>query len=154
MRLVLTRFGCLADSTLGLLRVADMVLFSMERAWRDNEPQVSCVPDGLYELVPHSSVRFPETWALVGETVSHFPDPSKRRSAILFHAANVSQELEGCIAPGLSVQMFGAQLAVTSSQAAMDRLRSALGNAELLPGETHSLEIDTSREIIAWASRP
>ena len=123
----LERFTPLSDEmTLGTLWIegdpANRV-FTLERPWRDNLPRVSCVPDGEYVLVPHSSEKFPDTWALVGETVSHYGDPSKARSAILIHPANDVAELQGCIAPGTHITWITSRLGVSQSRVAMDKVR-------------------------------
>jgi len=117
-----------ADGTLGVLSLGqDSRLFSLERPWLDNLPFFSCVPAGEYALVRHWTEDHPDTWALVGETVSHQPDPGKPRSAVLFDIANQASELEGCIALGLRAG-FGedGRMRVVDSKPAMERLRSYL----------------------------
>jgi len=73
---------------------------SMERLWKDDQPRVSCVRPGRYQLVPWSSAKFPAARALVGGDVGIVPGPGIRRSAVLIHAANVPLSLQGCIALG------------------------------------------------------
>lgn len=132
--MLLTRTIYTNDAVYGYLRFPDgMVLTTVERPWYDNEPHISCVPEGTYQLVPHSTARFPDTWALVNHAlgVAHQPTPGVRRSAILIHAANVADELEGCIAPGLFFDHFKIRnmeraLGVGSSFDAMNKLRKAM----------------------------
>ena len=83
----------------------DFICYSLERPWLNNKAFVSCVPDGEYELEYHKYHGKLDTFALIGETVSHF-DSGKQRSTILIHPANVVSELEGCIATGTTKQSF------------------------------------------------
>lgn len=73
----------------------------MERLWAHNQPRVSCIPAGRYQLVPWTSKKFPRARALVGPGVGLVPGPGVLRSAILIHAANNPRQLLGCVALGL-----------------------------------------------------
>lgn len=65
--------------------------YSIELPWRDNQPRISCIQEGFYNLVKRYSVRF--GWHVWLKDVPG-------RSLILFHPANaVLEDLEGCIAP-------------------------------------------------------
>lgn len=65
---------------------------SIERGWLNNENMISCVPDGIYDLVLEYSPRFnTELWELKGV---------KDRSECKIHSANYARELNGCIALG------------------------------------------------------
>jgi hypothetical protein len=89
----------------------EFICYTMERPWKSNEPFESCVPVGTYHLEPHNSDRHQRTFALVGDTVSHFKS-NKQRYAILFHPANYPFELNGCIACGILAerdQMVGSR---------------------------------------------
>lgn len=122
------------EATYGYLTHPDgLTLCTVERPWRNNAPYVSCVPEGLYELVPHNGNRFTDTWALVNEPlgVYHLPNNKAKRSAIIFHEANTADQLMGCIAPGLefaelSFAGHDKALGVTSSRDAMAKLREAM----------------------------
>ena len=64
---------------------------TIELPWRNNKRNISCIPEGKYEIAPRFSKRF--SHHLILKCV-------KNRSYILFHPANDAQkELEGCIAP-------------------------------------------------------
>jgi len=64
---------------------------SIELPWRNNEHQVSCIPEGRYELLIRYSEKF--KWHLQLKNV-------KDRDLILIHPANdARKELKGCIAP-------------------------------------------------------
>ena len=64
---------------------------TIELPWKENEPHVSCIPEGRYELVKRYSPKF--KWHLLVKDVSD-------RALILIHPANDAlKELKGCIAP-------------------------------------------------------
>ena len=66
----LRRFQYSETETMGVLILPGVTLFTIERPWvsvkghKGGKPFVSCVPDGLYELIPFSSDKYPETWVL------------------------------------------------------------------------------------------
>ena len=64
---------------------------SIELPWLNNQHQVSCIPEGKYELLIRYSEKF--KWHLQLKNV-------KDRDLILIHPANdARKELKGCIAP-------------------------------------------------------
>lgn len=119
--MIIERFAYSPMGTFGRLFVGDVELYTVEPPWMDNQVGISCVPEGEYWLEPHSSQKFPDTWALVGETVSHWPNEGKPRSAILFHVGNTMIDVRGCIAPGMFLNEHA--WGVISSRTAMDKLR-------------------------------
>jgi len=122
--MILERFAYSPFGTFGKLIVGDLELWTVEQIWNDNKVAASCVPEGEYTLEHHQSSRYPDTWALVGETVSHWPGEGKQRSACVFHAGNTASDVRGCIAPGtrLNQNAWG----VVASRRAMDDLRVEL----------------------------
>lgn len=81
----------------------EAVCHTIELPWKDNQYQVSCIPEGKYFIEKRYSRRF--GWHL---EIMDVPN----RSLILYHPANNAlKELEGCIAavsqlsgPGLGLQ--------------------------------------------------
>jgi hypothetical protein len=64
---------------------------TIELPWRNNEHQVSCIPEGRYELVKRYSPKF--KWHLWVQNVPN-------RDLILIHPYNdAMKEAKGCIAP-------------------------------------------------------
>lgn len=65
--------------------------YTIELPWKDNQPQVSCIPEGRYELKKRYSPRFGQHLWVMGVA---------GRALILIHPANDAlKELRGCIAP-------------------------------------------------------
>ena len=70
---------------------AQHVCRTIELPWRNNQPQVSCIPEGRYALKGRYSSKYGNHLILHGV---------KGRSYILIHPANNAlKELKGCIAP-------------------------------------------------------
>lgn len=116
MKVVIERIALLPTGTLGTLETSSgFRCFTIERPWQDNEPNVSCIPDGSYECLPFSGKRFKNV-----VQVMNVPD----RSYILFHGANRPSDVQGCIGPGVSFGFEGVTPRVNSSQAALRSLLS------------------------------
>lgn len=140
MNLRLTRFAFLPQCTLGWLVAGTLKFATIERPWLLNTagkggmPKQSCVPDGLYEVRPHDSDKFPGTYILdspsVGVYAAALPaNQAFGRTAILIHSGNVVDDVIGCIAIGTNHTLWTNPLqhAVLSSQIALKALRDQLG---------------------------
>ena len=91
MNLVLQRTYFKEGTNGALFNNDRFVGFTIELPWKENRKQVSCIPEGVYELRPRYSEKFKHH--LVLENVPN-------RSLILIHPANdANKELQGCIAP-------------------------------------------------------
>lgn len=69
------------------------VSLSLERGWRNNETNVSCIPIGIYDCNLEYSPRFNK---LLWE-IKNVPG----RSEAKFHPANYWHQLNGCVALGI-----------------------------------------------------
>jgi len=98
----------------------------MEREWLFNRANISCVPRDEYTLESHSSQKYPDTWALVGDGVSHLPTKGIPRFACVLHKAVYPRDLQGCLTPCLSISPAGAAI---GAQEAMEDLRKLLHEA-------------------------
>lgn len=91
---------------------------SIELPWQENEPRISCVPEGRYPVLKRHSDRY--GWHL------HVADVPGR-SLILMHPFNHAlEESKGCIAP---VSELTGQGMGTRSRVAFHRLRTAVYRA-------------------------
>jgi hypothetical protein len=95
-----------------------LIAFSIELPWKDNHAQVSCIPEGRYQLVKRWSPKFGRHLLLMDVP---------RRKDILIHPANdAQQELKGCIAPVSCVTGAGKGL---RSRMALETLTSLVYGA-------------------------
>jgi len=64
---------------------------TIELPWKENQPGISCIPEGTYEVKERRSLRYGDHLHVT---------KVYQRELILFHPANVAlRELKGCIAP-------------------------------------------------------
>lgn len=114
------------DRTLGSMTLENGDAFcTMERPWLNNQPMVSCIPEGVYKLALRDSSVVGRTTHgahLQGWEVTDVP----RRQFIMIHIANFPHELEGCIGIGLSHGFLAGEMAVLQSAVAFERLMLAL----------------------------
>ncbi|MGC1631631.1 MAG: DUF5675 family protein [Gelidibacter sp.] len=89
------------------------VCFTIELPWRENSRNISCIPEGAYELQP----RYSDKHKAHLQVLDVF-----NRSQILIHAANEAlEELQGCIAPVMQLTGIGTGV---QSQGALQKLLS------------------------------
>jgi hypothetical protein len=96
------------------------VCFTCELPWRDNAPETSCIPAGIYPCVPHNSPAHPGTWEL-----QNVPN----RSEILIHNGNTERDSLGCIVVGNEFGTIDGLPAVLNSQSTLGVLRKTLPQA-------------------------
>lgn len=70
------------------------VCHTLELPWKGNEQQVSCIPPGVYDVVPRRSPKYGKHFH-----VTNVPG----RSWILIHGGNYYTQIRGCILPGESL---------------------------------------------------
>ena len=87
----LERFAYLDSGTLGKVWVGDWSCYTIERPWKNNAPNVSCIPEGEYKCEPFSGTKYKDV-----VQVLDVPD----RTFILFHVANFPHDVQGCIGLG------------------------------------------------------
>lgn len=113
--------GCFGE----LIIDGEFVCYTVEQPWRNNRRFVSCVPTGEYFLLPFSSDKYGDVVALTnGSNVVAYEHEAKDgdRYACLFHAANWSKQLQGCIAPGELITWAQGNLMVTRSKQTLAKI--------------------------------
>lgn len=108
------------EGTNGTLFCSDTFLcHTIELPWKNNKRNLSCIPEGSYEIVTRYSKRFQNHLLVKGV---------KNRRLILFHPANNAlKELEGCIAPVTYLSNIGMG---TLSRPMMQKLLSLVHQAK------------------------
>ena len=137
----LIRFAHLSGGTLGrlysdrddMIGVDDFVCYILERPWINNQVNVSCIPDAVYEVKPDEEGKYtghPEIQAVPG------------RTEIIIHPANEVHEIIGCLAPGSSFAINAAgEPTVISSRAAYEKVLEKLGTTFDLTISSYTAEI-------------
>ena len=117
----LIRVSYNAYGTFGvLLKDGVPMCVTLEDPWNYNKKNISCVPTGSYECIPHNGHRYKDTWVLKGVP---------KRTAILFHIGNTQKDTEGCILVGQRFGTLDEQPAILGSKPAMAILREVLPNS-------------------------
>lgn len=113
MVLILTRTYFPEGTNGKLLYKGKLICYTIELPWKDNQLQVSCIPEGEYFLQKRYSSRFGQHLEVLDVC---------NRSLILFHPANNAlRELRGCIAPVSQLLGVGSGLA---SKKALQKLQN------------------------------
>lgn len=94
------------DATYGVLLFNGLPFaVTLERPWKDNAQNISCIPKGEYQCVRWSSPKFGSTWLLQGVP---------GRTHVLIHKGNSVADTQGCILVG---EAYEGQLIAQSGKA-------------------------------------
>lgn len=116
------------DGTFGVLSLPNGSTFmTLELPWRDNKPQISCIPPGTYKAKRRQTTRFGFAFEILNV---------KGRSGILIHggtyAGSTDKEQkansQGCILLGTRRGHNGRQKMITGYKEAMSAFYDAMGN--------------------------
>lgn len=86
---------------------------TLERPWVNNQHDVSCIPPGVYQCIPHDTPEKPHCWEITGVP---------NRTGVLFHVGNTIIDSIGCVLVGLEI----AGTSILKSQDALNHLRMTL----------------------------
>lgn len=126
MLLTLNRFCVGPLGTFGTLTTpSGRRVYSVEKQWRNNEPFVSCVPEGEYALRWYDAPRWGRTLALEGGTVG-IAEGDAIRWAVLFHRGNYPRNFQGCIGLGRSLGASGDSWCVWNTDATIKAFLSEM----------------------------
>lgn len=121
------------SATLGkLYHNGELICRTLEPPYRNNEPCISCIPEGGYNMIPHDSPKFGKTWYLEGKDVGL---SEGKRTHILFHKGNKTEDTMGCILPGFKHGVLNSEIAVLNSEHGCLKLFGLLGD------KSHYIEI-------------
>jgi len=99
MNVLIKRFKYTMYATYGTLIVCDDIghvvfnCMTLELPWLMNEKNISCIPNGTYQIKYLPSAKFGHAWEFI-----YVPN----RSEIKFHAGNFTHQIQGCILLGTS----------------------------------------------------
>jgi hypothetical protein len=119
MTYILNRMSDSGQETFGTLLSSDgtHLCVTIERPWKDNAQDVSCVPLGTYDFYRFLSPKNGDVWRT---------DEVPSRTAIEIHSANFASQLEGCIAVGNAIGEIDGVPAVLNSKMTLTKLHGIL----------------------------
>lgn len=107
-QLKLLRIAYIPDGTFGVLFDEDIPFcLTLEREWRNNEKNVSCIPGGLYLCKRVQSPKFGDTFKVLHVS---------GRSDILFHKGNIEDDSHGCILVGEQYHKYKGKISIKASR--------------------------------------
>lgn len=118
--IILTRSPSTPQGTFGVLSANGIPLcVTCELPWLNNQPNISCIPVGVYNCQRGPSPSFPEgnTWAI---------EDVEDRTGVRLHNANDIAQLEGCVAVGDSFGTLNNLPAVLNSVQTLAMLNKIL----------------------------
>lgn len=124
--IVLERFAYSPDGTFGKMYVpGGFECYTVELPWKDNQPRVSCIPEGMYGLGKRYSPVVQRSSGgefEVGWEVQNVPG----RSLIMIHPGNWPSNFMGCIGTGKAYAVISGKNGVTSSRDTFRELMAEL----------------------------
>lgn len=134
-RVILQRLESTDQGTFGKIKTETAEFYTLELPWRDNESNISCIPEGIYQCKMTMSYRFKKMMYLV--------DGTGKRTGIRIHSANLAGSIEdgykaqlnGCIAIGEKLGLIGNQKALLLSSSGVRKF------IELMNKKPFTLEV-------------
>lgn len=123
--MLLLRYESSDQGTFGFLIFGGEHIHTLELPWRNNQPNISCIPRGTYEMRMRVSPKYKECYEITGV---------EGRSHILLHHGNFAADRSlglrtnsaGCVLLGTRRGVLYGQKAVLSSRIARTRFESAM----------------------------
>lgn len=107
--------------TYGTLICENEILHTIERPWRQNSSNISCIPSGLYTvrfMKRSASGKYRDVWHL---------QAVPGRSGILIHNGNLARHSRGCLILGSKKGNLGGMPAVLASRPALRKMKRLVG---------------------------
>ena len=116
--ITLNRFGYTPFGTFGELTVHGWRCFTLERYWKNNTRNISCIPTGSYIMQLGLFMR--STPEPEDDYPAYELQDVPGRSAIKIHKGNTIDDSRGCILVGAWLGSLGKKWAVTESRKAYE----------------------------------
>jgi len=98
-----------SKGTPGIVNVGGKVFHTLEQPSLGNLPFKSCIPNGVYQLVPWQSKKYGDCYVAVNEDLNVFHSESSegrpadgRFKCLFFHRGNYVKNFQGCSGAGYS----------------------------------------------------
>lgn len=126
MKLTLKRIAYTPSGTFGVYIPQDGIPFavSLENPWKDNQQNVSCIPEGVYLCTEYNSPKFGRTFQITDVPDRGLTEP------IIFHWGNLTKHTRGCPLIGEQFGVLLDQPAILSSKIAFYEFLHIYGDLE------------------------
>ena len=101
-----------------------------EDLWRENAPNISCIPVGMYRCVRVQSPKFGNTFEITGV---------EGRTHILFHKGNTEDDTHGCVLIGERFEVLNGKTAVLDSGSGFGEFMRLMEDVDSFP--LHIMEV-------------
>ena len=101
-----------------------------EDLWRENSPNISCIPVGMYRCVRVQSPKFGSTFEITGV---------EGRTHILFHKGNTEDDTHGCVLIGERFEALNGKTAVLDSGSGFGEFMRLMEDVDSFP--LHIMEV-------------
>lgn len=131
--LKIERYSTLGHGTRSLVTLpSGDQIHGIERNWLGNRPNISCIPEGIYALIPLLSASSGKQalYFCGGTVIPRFADQGPAgalRWGVKIHPANSPLELQGCLSVGLHADVRNGEAWVSSSRDAVQLLEDEMG---------------------------
>ncbi len=149
--IILRRFAYSPHGTFGVLYVHNVLndmqseevfrCYTVENPWLLNERNVSCIPEGTYDV----SLDYFDKGGYSTFQVESVED----RSEILFHVGNTMRDVEGCIALGTRLGWLDGLWGVGASKTAFRKFMIAM-RAEGKPSDKGVVRYDRGKLYVEF----
>lgn len=113
--------------TWGEFTVDDFKCVTLENPWKNNQPNISCIPEGIYSLSMRNS---PLVKRLTGYTKGWEIINVLDRSYIMIHTGNFIIDTDGCLLVGEKMSSNEQGLMITNSRNTFDKLMNKLSEKD------------------------
>lgn len=118
------------SATIGKMYMPSGTVFdTIELPWDDNQPSVSCIPEGVYKLKKRASGvvnRSSKGKYTAGYEVANVAG----RTYIMIHIGNTTSDFEGCIGIGEGLGVVNNEWAILRSSASFDKFMHEMATSE------------------------
>tara|TARA_R110000751_G_scaffold299695_4_gene411049 strand:- start:491 stop:889 length:399 start_codon:yes stop_codon:yes gene_type:complete len=90
---------------------------TLENPWLNNIANISCIPDGVYNVISYSGTKYKDVYKLINV---------KGRTDILIHIGNTESNTQGCILVGDRYGFLKENIAILNSRRTLHHVKTLL----------------------------
>ena len=122
----LIRWAYTPVGTFGTLKVDAFECYTVERPWKLNLPNVSCIPTGAYVIKPGTFYQDKKRGPYADYELQNVP----MRTEIDIHIGNTMLDVKGCVVLGKRLGMISNKWAVLDSAVTFAKFMRAMGGED------------------------